>query len=70
MNSKDTAIQRTIEGYIKTSGLTKKKIAANLGITVQTLIAHLEHPEKFNLGVFRRLCDMLRIPEEDREKFI
>ena len=70
MNNKDAAIRRTIEGYIKTSGLTKNKIAANLGISVQTLISHLGHPDRFHLGVFRRLCDMLRIPQEERYKFI
>lgn len=67
---KDASVRRVIEGYIKTSGLTKKKIADNLGISVQTLISHLGHPDRFNLGIFRRLCDMLRIPPEERNKFI
>lgn len=66
MTAREARFKRTVEGYIKCSGLTKEKIATNLNTTVPTLNKYIEHPDEARLGTLRRLLDMLHVTEEDR----
>ena len=70
ISPRDSLFVRVVEGYIKTSGLTKEQICSNLGITTQTLRNYMSCPDMFRRGELRRLCDMIHVSDEDRGKLV
>lgn len=70
ISPRDVEFRRIIEGYIAVSGFTKDSIAKSLGITGRCFSDRLRSPGMFRLNELRRMCDMIRVKNEDRIKFL
>jgi len=60
------AIEKLIKKYAGAENLTLPKVAKLVGMPATTFYKRINHPETSSLGELRRICRVLKIPEEER----
>lgn len=63
-------LESTIKKYAGAALLSTAELAKRASIPTRTLYKRLNQPRTFTLGELKRVCDTLKIPEEERGKLI
>lgn len=65
-DKRDSRFVGIVKQYLFERHMTLKDLAPRIGMCYNTMTVKINHPEKFTVAEMRRICDLLRIPADER----